>query len=77
MVVILSLFVAQSKVANVAVGDHIASINGQDLTGCRHFEVARILKAIPIGSEFTIGAVSPQTGMQVRRNIWDVFIFFF
>ena len=28
----------------------IAAINGTDLNGSRHFEVARILKEIPIGS---------------------------
>lgn len=49
-----------SRVANVAVGDHIQAINGTDLTGCRHFEVARMLKEIPIGSEFTISAVEPK-----------------
>jgi propanediol dehydratase small subunit len=49
-----------SRVANIGVGDHIASINGQDLTGCRHFEVARMLKEIPIGSEFVLKAVEPK-----------------
>jgi len=49
-----------SKVANIAVGDHIQSINGLDLTGSRHFEVARMLKEIPIGSEFSIIAVEPR-----------------
>eukprot|EP00730_Choanoeca_flexa_P004170 TRINITY_DN11619_c0_g1_i2.p1 TRINITY_DN11619_c0_g1~~TRINITY_DN11619_c0_g1_i2.p1 ORF type:complete len:296 (+),score=95.45 TRINITY_DN11619_c0_g1_i2:371-1258(+) len=49
-----------SRVANVAVGDHIAKINGTDLTGCRHFEVARMLKEIPIGSEFTMVCVEPK-----------------
>lgn len=49
-----------SRVANIAVGDHIAAINGQDLTGCRHFEVARMLKEIPIGSEFVLKAVEPK-----------------
>jgi hypothetical protein len=47
-------------VANIAVGDHIAKINGTDLTGCRHFEVARMLKEIPIGSEFTMVCVEPK-----------------
>lgn len=28
--------------------------------GCRHFEVARMLKEIAIGSEFTIQRVSPK-----------------
>lgn len=50
------------------MGDHIASINGTDLMGCRHFEVARFLKEIPIGSEFTIKAVSPKSGMQVGQR---------
>jgi hypothetical protein len=49
-----------SNCANVAVGDHIQSINGSDLTGCRHFEVARMLKEIPIGMEFTIIVVEPK-----------------
>lgn len=42
------------------MGDHIASINGNDLTGCRHFEVARMLKEIPIGAEFTLTVVEPK-----------------
>ena len=49
-----------SRVSEVAVGDHIASINGTDLTGCRHFEVARMLKEIPIGSEFSLTVVEPK-----------------
>jgi len=49
-----------SRIANIGVGDHIQSINGTDLTGSRHFEVARMLKEIPIGSEFTITAIEPK-----------------
>lgn len=49
-----------SRVKDISVGDHIQAINGQDLTGCRHFEVARMLKEIPIGMEFTISAVEPR-----------------
>lgn len=49
-----------SRVANVCVGDHIAAINGTDLTGCRHFEVARMLKEIPVGSEFTVKLTEPK-----------------
>jgi len=49
-----------SRNANIQTGDHISKINGTDLTGCRHFEVARMLKEIPIGSEFSIEVVSPQ-----------------
>jgi hypothetical protein len=53
-----------SRVANVAVGDHIAQINGTDLTGCRHFEVARMLKEIAIGSEFTMVCVEPKKSFE-------------
>merc|ERR1712166_984622 len=49
-----------SAATGISVGDHIAKINGTDLKGCRHFEVARTLKEIPIGSEFSIAVVSPQ-----------------
>jgi hypothetical protein len=64
-----------SRVANIAVGDHIAAINGVDLTGARHFEVARRLKEIPIGSEFTITACEPKkafdevAGMKPRGQL--------
>lgn len=53
-----------SKVANIAIGDHIASINGNDMTGCRHFEVARMLKEIPIGAEFTLTLVEPKKSLE-------------
>lgn len=46
--------------ANCAVGDHIAAVNGKAVQGCRHFEVARLLKEIPVGQQFTLGLISPQ-----------------
>jgi len=30
------------------------------LIGCRHFEVAKALKEIPIGSRFTLKLIEPQ-----------------
>jgi len=48
------------RVKDCQVGDHIKSINGSDLTGCRHFEVARMLKEIPIGSEFALELTEPK-----------------
>ena len=41
------------------VGDHLCTINGTDLTGVRHFEVARLLKEIPIGTEFSVSVTHP------------------
>jgi hypothetical protein len=53
-----------SECPDVAVGDHIAKINGQDLTGCRHFEVARMLKDVVIGKEFTMELVEPKQTLE-------------
>lgn len=47
----------------VKVGDQLVAINGTDLSNCRHFEVARMLKEIPIGSEFSLKLCTPQQGM--------------
>lgn len=49
--------------SDIKVGDHLAAINGTDLTGCRHFEVARMLKEIPIGSEFSVKVTRPKLAM--------------
>ena len=43
----------------IKVGDHIEKINDKDLIGARHFEVAKLLKEIPVGSSFTIKLVEP------------------
>ena len=42
------------------VGDHIEKIDGESLVGCRHYEVAKMLKEIPKGATFTIRLVEPQ-----------------
>jgi predicted CopG family antitoxin len=52
--------------SDVQVGDHIEKINGTELAGCRHFEVARMLKEIPIGSEFSLALVAPKVGIDVK-----------
>lgn len=43
----------------IKVGDHIEKINDRILIGSRHFEVAKMLKEIPVGSTFTIKLVEP------------------
>jgi hypothetical protein len=43
----------------VKVGDHIAKINDTSLIGCRHFEVAKMLKEIPVGTRFRLTLVEP------------------
>lgn len=61
-----------ARCKNINVGDAILAINGSDLTNCRHFEVARMLKEIPIGSEFTLLNVEPKQSFEAisaRGNI--------
>jgi hypothetical protein len=41
------------------VGDHIEKINDKSLVGTRHFEVAKMLKDLPVGSTFTMRLVEP------------------
>ena len=41
------------------MGDMIESINGHGLIGCRHYEVAKMLKELPRGKEFTIKLTEP------------------
>ncbi|CAF0851925.1 unnamed protein product [Rotaria sp. Silwood1] len=43
----------------VKVGDHIEKINDKPLVGSRHFEVAKMLKDLPVGSTFTMRLVEP------------------
>ena len=47
------------RIQGICVGDHIEKINGKSLVGCRHFEVAKMLKEIPKESTFTIRLVEP------------------
>jgi C-terminal processing protease CtpA/Prc len=43
----------------IRVGDHIEKINDKNLVGSRHFEVAKMLKEIPVGASFIIKLVEP------------------
>ncbi|XP_048846675.1 PDZ domain-containing protein GIPC1 [Brienomyrus brachyistius] len=43
----------------VNVGDMIESINGKSLIGCRHYEVAKMLKDLPRGRNFCLKLVEP------------------
>eukprot|EP00106_Octopus_bimaculoides_P021505 XP_014788947.1 PREDICTED: PDZ domain-containing protein GIPC1-like [Octopus bimaculoides] len=47
------------KMPQVKVGDHLEKINNTSLIGCRHFEVAKMLKEIPKGTTFTLRIVEP------------------
>uniref|UniRef100_A0A7E4VHD0 PDZ domain-containing protein n=1 Tax=Panagrellus redivivus TaxID=6233 RepID=A0A7E4VHD0_PANRE len=44
----------------VLVGDHIEKVNGENVVGQRHFSVAAMLRAIPVGANFTLRLIEPQ-----------------
>jgi len=48
-----------NNIPYIEVGDHIEKIDGESLVGCRHYEVAKMLKEIPRGSTFVIRLVEP------------------
>lgn len=43
----------------ICVGDHIECINGRNIVGIRHYEVARMLKELPKDKFFTLSLVEP------------------
>lgn len=45
------------KVINV--GDHVECINGRNIVGTRHYEVACMLKELPKDKSFTLKLVEP------------------
>jgi len=48
------------KIPHIGVGDHIEKLDNVVVVGKRHYEVARMLKDIPIGATFTLRLVEPQ-----------------
>ncbi|KAL7396422.1 hypothetical protein ABVT39_005545 [Epinephelus coioides] len=59
------------RLKTVCVGDHIEAINDQSIVGCRHYEVAKMLKEQARGIPFTLRLVGPKKafdmiGMRTR-----------
>uniref|UniRef100_A0A2D4NDG8 PDZ domain-containing protein n=1 Tax=Micrurus spixii TaxID=129469 RepID=A0A2D4NDG8_9SAUR len=48
------------RIQIINVGDMIESINGQSLIGCRHYEVAKMLKDLPKGHTFNLKLTEPR-----------------
>ncbi|CAB1324682.1 unnamed protein product [Coregonus sp. 'balchen'] len=48
------------RLKTVCVGDHIEAINDQNIVGCQHYEVAKMLKEKPRGTSFTLRLVGPK-----------------
>ncbi|XP_044742540.1 PDZ domain-containing protein GIPC3 [Chrysoperla carnea] len=47
------------NIQHIQIGDHIEKLDGENVVGKRHFEVAKMLKEIPRGETFTIRLVEP------------------
>ena len=43
----------------ICVGDHVESINGKSVVGCRHYEVAKHLKDLEKGQTIMLKLVEP------------------
>ncbi|KAM7409590.1 hypothetical protein PAMA_001192 [Pampus argenteus] len=56
------------RLKSVCVGDHIEAINDQSIVGCRHYEVAKMLKEQPRGIPFTLRLVGPKKAFGKMGN---------
>lgn len=44
----------------MCVGDSIEAINDHSIVGCRHYEVAKMLRELPKSQPFTLRLVQPR-----------------
>ncbi|KAL8211775.1 UNVERIFIED_CONTAM: PDZ domain-containing protein gipc1 [Gekko kuhli] len=60
------------RIQVINIGDMIESINGQSLIGCRHYEVAKMLKDLPKGRTFTMKLTEPRKafGKWTQSTLW-------
>ncbi|XP_075300229.1 PDZ domain-containing protein GIPC3 [Opisthocomus hoazin] len=49
-----------NRLPSVCVGDSIEAINDRSIVGCRHYEVARLLRELPRAQPFTLRLVQPR-----------------
>ncbi|KAM7081564.1 PDZ domain-containing protein GIPC3 isoform 2-T2 [Ciconia maguari] len=62
-----------NRIQTVCVGDSIEAINDHTIVGCRHYEVARMLRELPRAQPFTLRLVQPKKafdmiGQRTRRS---------
>nr|XP_044994385.1 PDZ domain-containing protein GIPC2 isoform X2 [Jaculus jaculus] len=53
------------SVKTICVGDHIESINGENIVGWRHYEVAKRLKELKKEEVFTLKLVEPKKAFEI------------
>ena len=51
-----------SRYKMVCIGDHISAIDDKEVIGLRHFEVAKILRELAEGEQFTLKLCEPKKG---------------
>ncbi|CAK6441276.1 unnamed protein product [Pipistrellus nathusii] len=54
------------SVKTICVGDHIESINGENIVGWRHFDVAKKLKELKKEELFTMKLIEPKKAFEVE-----------
>ncbi|KAM6218389.1 PDZ domain-containing protein GIPC2 [Rhynchocyon petersi] len=54
------------SVKTICVGDHIESINGENITGWRHYDVAKKLKDLKKEEVFTLKLIEPKKAFEVQ-----------
>uniref|UniRef100_A0A8D1XBY9 PDZ domain-containing protein n=1 Tax=Sus scrofa TaxID=9823 RepID=A0A8D1XBY9_PIG len=54
------------SVKTICVGDHIESINGENIVGWRHFDVAKKLKELKKEELFTLKLIEPKKAFEIE-----------
>ncbi|XP_077882670.1 PDZ domain-containing protein GIPC2 isoform X3 [Ictidomys tridecemlineatus] len=54
------------SVKTICVGDHIESINGENIVGWRHYEVAKKLKELKKEELFTLKLIEPKKAFEIE-----------
>ena len=47
------------QIEGICVGDHIEKVNDTSMVGCRHYQVAAVLKEIKRGDTFSLRLIEP------------------
>ncbi|XP_005083670.2 PDZ domain-containing protein GIPC2 [Mesocricetus auratus] len=53
------------SIKTICVGDHIESINGENIVGWRHYEVAKKLKELKKEEHFTLQLIEPKKAFEI------------
>ncbi|XP_053894230.1 PDZ domain-containing protein GIPC2 isoform X1 [Malaclemys terrapin pileata] len=53
------------QIKAICVGDHLESINGKNLVGYRHYEVANLLKGLEKGQTFKLTLIEPMKAFEM------------